>query len=111
METLGLLVPGRTGASERSRRSTRPRGAFAALNLTGIEKRGRGGGYPASAGRRRRRHRDKAAESEKADAIPDLLLKYLDTILVITLTKTHEKHLKIIVKHTRHPYKTLATYV
>jgi hypothetical protein len=79
---------GRTGASERSRRSARPRGAFAVRNLTGIEKRGRGGGYPASAGRRR--HRDKATESEEADAIPDLLLKHPRTTLAITLTKTHE---------------------
>jgi hypothetical protein len=28
-----------------------------------------------------------------------------------TLAKTHEKHLKIIVKHTQHSDKTLATYV
>jgi hypothetical protein len=27
-----------------------------------------------------------------------------------TLTKTHEKHLKIIVKHTQHPDKILATH-
>jgi hypothetical protein len=28
-----------------------------------------------------------------------------------TLIKTHEKHLKIIVKYTLHPDKTLVTYV
>jgi hypothetical protein len=27
-----------------------------------------------------------------------------------TLTKTYEKHLKTIVKHTQHPDKTLASY-
>jgi hypothetical protein len=28
-----------------------------------------------------------------------------------TLTNTHGKHLKTIVKHTQHPNKTLVTYV
>jgi hypothetical protein len=38
------------------------------------------GGCPSDAGRRRR-HRGKAAKSEKGDATPDLFLKYPDAIL------------------------------
>jgi hypothetical protein len=38
------------------------------------------GGCPASA-RRRRRHRDEAAEGEERDTTPDLLLKHSDATL------------------------------
>jgi hypothetical protein len=41
---------------------------------------GRGNGYPADAGRRRR-HRGEIAESESGDATPDLLLRHPNTTL------------------------------
>jgi hypothetical protein len=47
------------------------------LNVTNIEKRGRGGGCPAGAGRRRR-HKGEVVEAEDGDATPDLLLKHSD---------------------------------
>jgi hypothetical protein len=46
-----------------------------AKNIWSIEKRGDGGGCPASA-RRRRIHRDEAVEGEEEDATPRLFLKY-----------------------------------
>ena len=49
-------------------------------NVTSIGKKGRARRCPAGA-RRRRRHRGETAESEKGDAIPDLLLKHPDTTL------------------------------
>jgi hypothetical protein len=56
-----------------------------------------------------------AAEGEKRDATPDLLLKHLDVILA-TYERRQTKHLqkhvkKTLYKYTQHPNKTLATYV
>ena len=45
-----------------------------------MDKKGRGGGYPLT-GVGMRRHRGNAAESEKGDATPDLLVKHLDATL------------------------------
>jgi hypothetical protein len=79
--------------------------------LPASRRRGGGGGCPARAAGRRG-HRDEATESDEGDATSDLLLKHPDTILATyvcrqmkylkhaseTLTKTPEKHFKIIVK-------------
>jgi hypothetical protein len=49
----------------------KPLRAHAAPNVTSIKKKGRDNGCPTSAGRRK--HQDKATESEEEDATPDLL--------------------------------------
>jgi hypothetical protein len=59
------------------------RGARVGPNVTSIEKKGRRQQVPNGVGRRRRRHRGEAAEDEKGDATPDLLLKHSDVTLAI----------------------------
>ena len=59
-----------------------PTRARTAPNVTSIEKRGRGGGCPVNAGRRRR-HQSEATEGEEGDATHNLLLKHSDETLII----------------------------
>jgi hypothetical protein len=56
----------------------RPRRAHAALNITNIEKGGKGGGCLAGTGRR---HQGETAECDEGVATPDLLLKRSDATL------------------------------
>jgi hypothetical protein len=53
-----------------------------APNITGIEKKGRGGGCLAGVGRRRK-HQGKTAEGKEGEATPVLLLKHSHTTLAI----------------------------
>jgi hypothetical protein len=119
---MGLVAPERPHAHAYSARTFARMGAVPPSNVTSIEKRRRGGGCQLAP-----RGGDTKTRQQKRgwDATPDLLLKHTDTTFTTyvwrqikqlkhayeILAKTHEKHLKNIVKHMQQPDKALVTYV